>query len=76
MTQLLPFVGCVMSIFIVSHAVRGQYHSSWEILYADNLMVSAQSIDELLAKLSTWSSEMKKKGLRVNIKCLVKKNRL
>ena len=26
----------------------------WEILYADDLMVSAQSIDELLVKLRTW----------------------
>ena len=39
----------------------------WEILYAENLMVSAQSMDELLVKLRTWRSEMEKKGLRVNI---------
>ena len=26
----------------------------WETLYADDLMVSAQSMDELLAKLRTW----------------------
>ena len=35
----------------------------WEILYADDLMVSAQSI----VKLRTWRSEMEKKGLRVNM---------
>ena len=40
---------------------------SWEILNADDLMVSAQSMDELLAKLRTWRSELEKKGLRVNI---------
>ena len=39
----------------------------WEILYADDLMVSAQSMDEVLVKLITWSSEMEKKGLRVNM---------
>ena len=39
----------------------------WEILYADDLMVSAQSMDELLVKLRTWRSEMEKKGLRVNM---------
>ena len=39
----------------------------WEILYADDLMVTAQSMDELLAKLRTWRSEMEKKGLRVNM---------
>ena len=39
----------------------------WEILYADDLMVSAQSMDELLVKLRTWRSEMEKKGLKVNM---------
>ena len=39
----------------------------WEILYADDLMVRAQSMDEVLVKLRTWKSEMEKKGLRVNI---------
>ena len=38
-----------------------------EILYADDLMVSALSMDELLVKLKTWRSEMEKKGLRVNM---------
>ena len=32
-----------------------------ELLYADDLMVSAQSMDELLVKLRTWSSKMEKK---------------
>ena len=39
----------------------------WEILYADDLMVSAQSMDELLVKLRTCRSEIEKKGLRVNM---------
>ena len=30
----------------------------WEILYDDDLMVSAQSMDELLVKFRTWKSEM------------------
>ena len=39
----------------------------WEILYVDDFMVSAQSMDELLVKLRTWKSEMEKKGLSVNM---------
>ena len=39
----------------------------WEILCADDLMVSAQSMDELLVKLRTWRSGMEKKGLKVNM---------
>ena len=38
----------------------------WKILYAGDLMLSAQSMDELLVKLRTWSSKMEKKGLKVN----------
>ena len=38
-----------------------------EILYADDLLVSAQSMDELLMKLRTWRSEMDENGLRVNM---------
>ena len=39
----------------------------WEILYVDDLMVSAQSMDELLVKLRTWRLEMEKMELRVNM---------
>ena len=39
----------------------------WELLYADDLMISAESMEELLVKLKTWKAEMEKKCLRVNM---------
>ena len=39
----------------------------WELLYADDFMISAESMEELLVKLKTWKSEMEKKGLRKNM---------
>ena len=39
----------------------------WELQYADDLMISAESMEELLVKLKTWKSEMEKKGLCVNM---------
>ena len=39
----------------------------WELLYADDLMISAVSMEKLLVKLKTWKTEMKKKCLRVNM---------
>ena len=39
----------------------------WELLYADDLMISAGSKEELLVKVKTWKTEMEKKGLRVNM---------
>ena len=62
--------GSVLLLFvIVLEALSMELRTGcpWEILYADDLMVSAQSMDELLVKLKTWRSEMDKKGLRVNM---------
>ena len=39
----------------------------WELLCADDLMISAESMEELLVKVQTWKTEMEKKGLRVNM---------
>ena len=39
----------------------------WELMYAYDLMSSAESKDELLVKLKTWKSEMEKEGPRVNM---------
>ena len=39
----------------------------WELLYADDLVVMAETEEELRAKLISWNGEMEKKGPRVNI---------
>ena len=39
----------------------------WELLYADDLMISVESMEELLVKVQTWKTEMEKTGLRVNM---------
>ena len=39
----------------------------WELLYADDLIISAVSMKELLVKLKTWKAEMQRKGLPVNM---------
>ena len=41
-------------------------HCSLKLLYAVDLMINAGSVEELLVKVQTWKSEMKKKGMRVN----------
>ena len=40
----------------------------WEFLYADDLVVMADSLEEYIAKLKSWKEGMECKGLRVNIK--------
>ena len=38
----------------------------WELLYADDLVISAESLDEL-ARLEGWKTEMEAKGLKANL---------
>ena len=64
--------GSVLSpllFIIVLEALSREFRTGcpWELLYADDLMISADSMEELLVKLKTWTTEMEKKGLRVNM---------
>ena len=64
--------GSVLSpllFIIVLEALSREFHTGcpWELLYADDLMISAESMEELLVKVQTWKTEMEKKGLRVNM---------
>ena len=64
--------GSVLSpllFIIVLEALSREFRTGcpWELLYADDLMISAGSKEELLVKVRTWKTEMEKKGLRVNM---------
>ena len=64
--------GSVLSLLlfiIVLEALSREFRTGcpWELLYADDLMISAESMEELLVKVQTWKTEMEKKGLRVNM---------
>jgi len=39
----------------------------WELLYADDLALMAESEDELRQRIKTWKGGMEEKGLRVNM---------
>ena len=39
----------------------------WELLYADDLVIIADSIDSLKQRLEQWKSRLQSKGLKVNI---------
>jgi len=40
---------------------------SWELLYADNLAVIAETGEELIKRLNDWKDNVESKGLRVNM---------
>ncbi len=49
----------------VTQEVRGGL--PWELLYADDLVLMAESWDELRVKLVKWKATMEKKALKVNM---------
>ena len=65
--------GSVLSLLlfiIVLEALSREFHTGcpWELLYADDLVISAESMEELLVKVKTWKTEMEQKGIcRVNM---------
>ena len=63
------FVLSPLLFIIVLEALSREFRTGcpWELLYADDLMISAESMEELLVKVQTWKTEMEKKGLRVNM---------
>ena len=63
------FVLSLLLFIIVLEALSREFRTGcpWELLYADDLMISAGSKEELLVKVNTWKTEMEKKGLRVNM---------
>ena len=63
--------GSVLSpllFIIVLEALSREFRSGvpWEDLYADDLVIIAESLEECVRKLLTWKEAMEKKGLRVN----------
>ena len=53
---------------IVLEALSQEFCSGvpWEDLYADDLVIIAESLEECVSRPLTWKEAMKKKGLRVN----------
>ena len=64
--------GAVLSplLFImVLEALSREFRTGapWELLYADDLVIIAESMEELMVKLKAWKAGMEAKGLRVNM---------
>ena len=59
---------CRLLFIIVLEALSWEFHSwvPWEDLYADDLVIIAESLEECVRRLLTSKEAMEKKGLRVN----------
>ena len=64
--------GSVLSpllFILVLEALSREFRTGapWELLYADDLVIMADSLEQCSSKLKTWKAAMEKKGLRVNM---------
>ena len=64
--------GSVLSpllFIIVTEALSREFRTGfpWELLYADELAIVAESIGELKVRLKNWKDGVKEKGLNVNV---------
>ena len=64
--------GSVLSpllFILVLEALSREFRTGvpWELLYADDLVIIAKSLEELIARFKAWKAGMEQKGLKVNI---------
>ena len=61
-------VHSLLLFIIVLEALSREFSSGvpWEDLYADDLVIIAESLEVCVRRLLTWKEAMEKKGLRVN----------
>ena len=54
---------------LVLEAISREFHIGvpWDLLYADDLFIIANSIEELIARFNAWKDAIEEKGLKVNI---------
>ena len=54
---------------VVMEAISREFRValSWELLYADDMAVIAETEDELIKRLNEWKDNVESKGMRVNM---------
>jgi len=54
---------------IVMEALRREFRVAlpWELLYADDLAVQAETEDDLIKRLYEWKDKVENRGMRVNM---------
>ena len=63
-----PLLLIIVLVIIVLEALSREFRTGlpWELLYADDLVLMADSIEELEILFERWKSGMEQKGIRVN----------
>jgi len=64
----VPWLSSLLFVMIIE-AISREFRTGcpWELLYANDLFIIAETLDLLLVKFHMWKANMEGKGLRVNV---------
>jgi len=63
------YQGSALSPLLFVEALSGEFRVAllWELLYADDLVVIAETEGDLIKRLNKWKDNMANRGMRVNM---------
>ena len=63
-----PALTPLLFVVVMQEATReARGEGLWDLLYADDLVITAESEEEAVRKFGVWKREMETRGLKVNI---------
>ena len=57
----------LLFVLVMEEATRGDRRGLWELLYADDLVITAESMAEASERFNSWKRGMETRGLKVNM---------
>ena len=57
----------LLFVLVLEEATKGGRRGLWEMLYADDLVITAESKEAAVRRFNIWKREMEKRGMRVNM---------
>ena len=56
----------LLFVLVMEEAIRGERRGLWELLYADDLVITAESEEEAISSFNSWKAGLEKRGLKIN----------
>ena len=57
----------LLFILVMQEATREERRGLWELLYADDLVITAESEEDAINRFNSWKESLEKRGLKINI---------
>ena len=60
-------LGPLLFVLVMEEATRREIRGFWELLYADDLVITAETREEACDQFNSWKRAMERRGLKVNM---------